>query len=447
MIKTSRHMVMSVHRTVVALAIILLLPLVVSAASLRLVGERAWLQADDEPLTEVLQLFEQRGAKVFIDPMVKPPRVSGVWNDVEVSWLIAQLASPYSYLLEWQMDQRQPHGPLHISSIRILPDGKPTAVLPALPTEKVLDVITGENGVQYIRGEILVGFRRDSTKDDLEALLATLDGEVIEVISPPGLYRIKLRDGMSVEDAMRLALAHGGVIATEPNLAFPAIESTILPSTTTTGSGYDRSLAPGETAVAVLDSGLDPAYADSPLIRGTYDAVDPAAEISDPNGHGTLTSLIAAGAITPLGAPKADKGVPVLAIRMFDANGMTSSDTIMRALSYAANSGVKIVSMSWGTEVASHFLEAAMQFASESGMTLYAAAGNQPTGTPVYPAGYDAVIAVGGLNPDGSRWQKSNYGDFVDSYQPALANFNDQTYAGTSIASPYAAFTAALDSP
>jgi hypothetical protein len=122
---------------------------------------------------------------------------------------------------------------------------------------------------------------------------------------------------------------------------------------------------------------------------------------------------------------------------------MTSSDTIMRALEYAANSGVKIISMSWGSEVASQFLETAMNFAAQNGMTLYAAAGNEPTGTPVYPAGYNSVIAVGGLNPDGSQWKDSNYGDFVEQHEPAFANFNNRSYAGTSVASPYAAFKAA----
>jgi hypothetical protein len=47
------------------------------------------------------------------------------------------------------------------------------------------------------------------------------------------------------------------------------------------------------------------------------------------------------------------------------------------------------------------------------------------------------------LNPDGSQWKDSNYGDFVEYYEPAMANFNNRSYAGTSIASPYAAFKAA----
>lgn len=440
--KRSRCLKLKISRSGLIFIAVLFFPLILSAASLRIEGERAWLKADDEPLLEVLQLFEQRGAKVFIDPSIQLYRISGDWKNVEVGWLIAQLASPHSHMLEWKIEKSHLGDLFQISSIRIFPEGKPSSALPLSSPGKVLDVVEGENGVKYIRGEILVGFNQDSTINDLNTLLQRLDGTVIEVIDPPGLYRIKIGDDTTVEEAMRIAQAHDTIMASEPNLAFPTIESNILPLTKT-GERINLSLAPGETAIAVLDSGLDPAYADYPFIRGTYDALEPTAEISDPTGHGTLTSLIAAGAVTPLGANAAESGIPVLAIRTFDKNGMTSSDTIMRALKYAASSGVKIISMSWGSEIASQFLQTAMDFASQNGITLYAAAGNEPTGEPVYPAGYDSVIAVGGLNPDGSRWKDSNYGDFVEHYEPALANFNDQSYAGTSIATPYAAFKAA----
>ncbi|WP_167496306.1 S8 family serine peptidase [Desulfopila sp. IMCC35006] len=431
-----------VRRSLVAVIGILLVPLVLSAASLRIEGDRAWLKADDVPLPKVLQLFEQRGVEVLVDPSLTLHRISGDWKNAEVGRLIAQLASPHSYMLEWR-SEKSPLGDLfQISSIRIFSDGKQSVACRLSPQGKVLDVVEGENGVQYIRGEIMVGFNQESSIDDLKALLSRLNGTVIEVIDPPGLYRIKLNDDMSVEEAIRIAQAHGGVAATEPNLAFPTIASNILPLTGI-AEGINLNLLPGETAIAVFDSGLDPAYADSPFIRGTYDALDPTAEISDPTGHGTLTSLIAAGAITPLGAKAAESGVPVLSVRTLDKNGMTSSDTIMRALEYAVNSGVKIISMSWGSEVRSQFLENTMNFAAQNGMRLYAAAGNEPTGTPVYPAGYSSVIAVGGLNPDGSQWENTNYGNFVERYEPALANFNDLSYAGTSVASPYAAFKAA----
>jgi thermitase len=421
---------------------VLFLPLILSAASLRIEGERAWLKADHMPLAEVLRLFEQRGVEVLIDPSIKLRPISGDWENTEVGWLITQLTSPHSSIIEWKLEKSHLGDLFQLSSIRIFPVGQPSAARPLSSPGKVLDVVESENGIQYIRGEILVGFNQESTIEDLNALLRRLDGTVIEAMHPPGIYRIKFNDDMHLAEARRIAQSHDGVNATEPNLVFPAIVSQILPLTDAVDK-VNLNLLPVETTIAVLDSGLDPAYADLPYIRGAYDALDPKAEISDSIGHGTLTALIAAGAITPLGANAAKNGVPVFSIRIFDLNGLTSSATIMRALEYAANSGAKIVSMSWGSTAASHFLETAMNFAAQNGMKLYAAAGNEPTGIPVYPAGYDSVMAVGGLNPDGSRWRDSNYGGFVEHYEPAFANFNNRSYAGTSIASPYAAFKAA----
>lgn len=440
--KRSRTLAQTMSRIAILLTGFLLLPVVLSAASLQIKGEQAWLKADNEPLSEVLLLFEQHGVAVSIDPSIKLDRVSGNWNNVDIGWLIGQLADRHSYILKWKQGKNQLGDQFQLSAVQLFPKGDPMAERPFSSQEKVLDVIDGENGLKYIRGEILVGFNKNSSVKELKGLLNKLNGTIIEVIDPPGLYRIKIDDDMSVETALLIAQEHGSVTSTEPNLAFPMITSNVLPLPHTDES-IDLNLLPSESIIAVLDSGLDPAYSEYPFIRGTYNAIDPTAEISDPTGHGTLTSLIAAGAITPMGANATQSGVPVLSIRSFDKNGLTSSDTILRALAYATKSGAKIISMSWGTEVSSHFLETAMNFATQNGITLYAAAGNEPTGTPVYPAGYDSVIAVGGLNPDGSKWEESNYGEFVDSYEPALATFNNISYAGTSIASPYAAHKAA----
>lgn len=419
---------------------------VVSAqsAQLHIEGERAWLESDGTPLAKVLRLFEQRGAEVLIDPSLDLGRVTGEWENTKLDRLIAQLVSPHSYLLEWKRVS-SPLGDLYqIERIKIYGENA-TAARPLAKKHRVLDVVEGTNGVQYIRGEIMVGFSEDGTIEDLNKLLRKLNGTVVEVIDPPGIYRIKLNEGMSVEEAMAIANAHPGVDSTEPNLAFPSIGIGMegLPSLNS-GAGMNLNLQPGENAVAVFDSGFDPKYADLPVIRGTYDAVDPSADISDPLGHGTLTALVAAGVITPEGAQAAEQGTPVLAIRTFDENGMTSSDTIMRALQFASNSGAKIVNMSWGSDVDSQFMELAMDYAAQNGMQLYAAAGNKPTGVPIFPAGYDSVIAVGGLNADGTQWENSNYGDFVDIYAPAKATFDGKGYVGTSIASPYVAGKAAL---
>lgn len=427
-----------------AIGILLMLPLAGAATSLRLEGDHAWLCASNAPLRRVLGLFGQRGVAVFVDPAVANRPVSGDWKNTPIDRLVGQLAGPDSYMVERERTP-SPLGTLYkVSSIRIFSTGNAEAAQP-LQRERVLDVVTGTNGVQYLRGEIMVGFDKDSTIDDLNALLRKVDGSVIEVIDPPGIYRIRIGEDLSVEEAMAIAGRQKGVEGAEPNRAFPRV-GTQPAAYDGPAPGINLHLKPGETAVAVFDSGLDPQYADLPFIRGTYNALDPAAPMEDPLGHGTLTAMIAAGAVTPIGAEPSETGVPVLAIRTFDQNGYTSSDTLMRAIEFAAESGVDIVSMSWGSETPSGYIKQIMDYAAQKGIALYAAAGNEPTGVPIYPAGFQSVTAVGGLDPDGSTWNLSNYGDFVEDYEPAFARFEGKTMRGTSISAPYAAFKAARNS-
>jgi hypothetical protein len=424
------------------LGILLLLPLAASAATLRIEGNRAWLSANNTPLPKVLELFEQRGINVLIDPAVTTKRISGDWENTRVDRLLDQLASPHSYMVEHRRVD-SPLGTLYpISTIRIFSDGNASAAKPLSSKERVLDIVAGTNGVKYLRGEIMVGFGENSSIDDLNALLRKIDGTVIEVIDPPGIYRIKLNDDLSVEEALAIASEQEGVENAEPNLAFPTVGNSSSPISGT-NEGINLHLQPGETAVAVFDSGLDPQYADLPFIRGTYNALDPSQPMSDPIGHGTLTTLLASGALTPLGAEPPETGVPVLSVRTFDENGYTSSDILLRAIDYAANSGINIISMSWGSETDSAFMEAAMNLAQERGITLYAAVGNENTGQPIFPAASPGVIGVGGLDASGGVWKNSNEGDFVDEYAPAFANFEGKTQQGTSVSTPYAAFKAA----
>ncbi len=424
---------------------LLLFPLAASSATLRLEGDRAWLSTEGTPLPRVLELFEQRGIEVLIDPALDAKRISGEWENTKIDRLIGQLASPHSYLLEWKKTASPLGAFYQISSIRIYSDGNLSATRPLSAEGRVLDVVEGKDGIKYIRGEIMVGFGEDSDIDDLNALLKKIGGTVIEVIDPPGIYRIKLNADMPVEKALEIAAAHEGVESAESNRAFPRIGSPSVPMSGT-GEGINLHLQPGETAVAVFDSGLDPQYADLPFIRGTYNAVDPSDPMSDPLGHGTLVAMIASGAITPLGADAAETGVPVLAVRTFDANGYTSSDILMRAIEYAINSDVKIINMSWGSETDSGFMEAAMNIAAQNGITLYAAVGNENTGVPLFPAASPGVTGVGGLDENGEVWEKSNAGEFVDQYAWAFAIFNGKRYEGTSISGPYAAFKDASQS-
>ena len=83
-------------------------------------------------------------------------------------------------------------------------------------------------------------------------------------------------------------------------------------------------------------------------------------------------------------------------------------------------------------------------------MVIVAAAGNEPTGTAIYPAGYAGVLAVSATTEGGTLWDQSNYGEFVSFSAPGTATFPvgyqgpAGSYAGTSIASAYVSRALAL---
>jgi hypothetical protein len=149
---------------------------------------------------------------------------------------------------------------------------------------------------------------------------------------------------------------------------------------------------------------------------------------------------LASGALAAEGAAAGDP-LPLVSIRAFDEEGRTSHFAILQALAFASQAGARVVNMSWGSGTDSDFLRAAMQSAAARGLLLVAAAGNEPTGAPVYPAAYPEVIAVAGVAGDGQAWTSSNRGEFVDLSAPAFAAFPAAgsraggAYAGTSISS------------
>ena len=157
-------------------------------------------------------------------------------------------------------------------------------------------------------------------------------------------------------------------------------------------------------------------------------------------------AMIASGAVTPMGTgDNSGSFKPVIVIKGFDEDGYISNFDLMNGIEFAMNNDARIMSLSWGSETSSGFLEESFDYAASKGMIILGAAGNEATGTEMYPAAYNSVIGVGALDPEGKKWDKSNYGDFVTVYAPGFASlpvgFNGEPgiYAGTSISTAYTA--------
>ena len=81
---------------------------------------------------------------------------------------------------------------------------------------------------------------------------------------------------------------------------------------------------------------------------------------------------------------------------------------------------------------------------------FFAAAGNEPVPTPMYPAAYPEVIAVTAISRSGQIASWANYGSFVDVGAPgsSVVSFGNQAYVvtGTSSSTAFASGIAAAAS-
>jgi len=160
-------------------------------------------------------------------------------------------------------------------------------------------------------------------------------------------------------------------------------------------------------------------------------------------GHGTMTT-----GLVHLMAPRAK----ILPLKAFTSNGTGYLSNIVAALYYAVQHQANVVNMSFDVSTPSAALSQAVSYANQNSVVLVAAAGNENTSAPVYPAALNGnVMGIASTTDWDARSSFSNYGN-TDVWIAApgeyvITTFPGGTYAsasGTSFSSPMVAGTVAL---
>jgi subtilisin family serine protease len=120
-------------------------------------------------------------------------------------------------------------------------------------------------------------------------------------------------------------------------------------------------------------------------------------------------------------------------------------------LLYAASHGARVINLSWGGPFRSEIQQELIDYITlELGCLIVAAAGNNSSETPFYPAAYNNVVSVAATTSTDAKSSFSNFGVEVDISAPGsgiqTTGFDDSytSVNGTSFASPIVAGAAAI---
>lgn len=414
------------------------------AFEVRIAGDRLSLHADRIPLRSILGDMSRLGVKIRIAPDLNP-RITASFDDREIGRGMDSILKPLNYILIWESIDGHPGPITRLAEIQVFEPGRKEAMKPLGSWGNLNIVRDPRDGSLFVRDELLLRVRQGMSLSEFRRFLEEIKGSVIGGSAAAGVLRIRLAENSDLPALLMRISEHPGIERAEPNYAYPLPVSYRSASSEIPGPEVSAGPASAGTApIAIIDTGIDPGSGLDRFVLASLDALNPDDPVSDSVGHGTQMAFIASGAVRPLGvAGDSQSPNPIIPIRAFDDNGYTSDFHLMRSIEYAMQKGARVVSLSWGSETRSAFLEELFDHARDREIILVASAGNEPTGKPVYPAAYESVIGVGALSPDGRSWEKSNFGDFVTLYAPGFAVLpvgyqgDPGAYAGTSISAAF----------
>jgi len=212
--------------------------------------------------------------------------------------------------------------------------------------------------------------------------------------------------------------------------------------------------------IAICDTGIDQDHEDlaGKIVANKNFTWPWSMTVDDKYGHGTHVAGIAA-AVTDNGKGVAGVGFKssLMNAKVLNDSGSGNYSWIANGITWAANNGAKVINLSLGGTSPSSTLKNAVDYAWSKGCVIVAAAGNDNTNAPLYPAYYDNCIAVAATDQNDAKASFSNYGTWVDIAAPGVDIFstmpnhknkigikNYGSLSGTSMATPHVSGVAAL---
>jgi serine protease len=305
----------------------------------------------------------------------------------------------------------------------------------------------------YAPGELIVRFREEVDERTAALALREVGGRVARRAAFARHLRVTLDRDIAVEAAVARLRSMGEVDYAEPNHFLRKLQGTVLSPNDRLfrlqwnfrliGAPRTWAIQKGkpEVAVAVLDTGVAfedfgpyrkaPDWGSVRFLPG-FDAVHGDGHANDDEVHGThVASTVAEATNNELAVAGLAFGCSIMPVKVLDQNGEGTAFEFADGMDYATayreggTNPVRVINLSLGFNGTSQTVRRAVDRATQAGILVVAAAGNDGTVGVSYPAAHDDVLAVGAVDGRKRRARYSSYGPELDVMAPGGDNRRD----------------------
>ncbi len=318
----------------------------------------------------------------------------------------------------------------------------------------------GSRPIEDVPGRLLVQGGAALVLSELDGLLKLHGARRIDAIERLNVHIVELPAQASSVAAQAVAQA----LRRHPRIRAAEIDRRLPPALTPNDPGYGKAWhlpkigSPGAwdyssgngVVVAVLDTGVDPAHPDlaANLVAG-YNTYDGNTDTSDVHGHGThVAGTVSMVAHNSVGGVGVAYGSRIMPIRVADAQGYAYYSTLAKGITWAADHGAKVASMSFSGVCGSSTLMNAAQYMRSKGGVVVGSAGNAGVEEAQTPS--DAITCVSATDSSDLKASWSSYGAYVDVAAPGVSIYTSSMgggysyVSGTSFSAPITAAVYAL---
>ena len=295
--------------------------------------------------------------------------------------------------------------------------------------------------IGFIGDELIVVLKPDSPYS-IEELAARLGATIIDRNDELRAYVLKFDNDESATRGKEFLALERGVTSVENN---QRIASPTIPQPISLGTGaVNYSLKAGKVdanspiIIGVVDTGFNPGNSSlGDLLLGQLSLAGNVENYPELTHGQVMTETILANLFEALNGAD-ETGVRFATADIYGNSSATTSFLVGQALTQLFNEyDVTQFNLSLGGSEPSPFVEGIIASLSEKGVTIVAAAGNEPTSDPSYPAAYDPVLSItAGTNGDYAEY--ANRDETVDAMASgqSIVQSGDQLAmaTGTSVA-------------